>query len=819
MSTVLQDIRYAVRTLLKSPGFTAIAVLTLALGIGANTAIFSVVYTSLLRPLPFPHSNQLVDVWAHSAVFDFSNLGLSLADIADIRAQNRVFQGIAPYNYSTATLTGHGVPQQLDSAKVSVEFFPLLGMTPLYGRVFTDAEMQPGQDREVILSYELWQKQFGGDPRAVGKSIMLDGNPYTVVGVMPPQQHLEFASNVSLWMPLAPTPKELAARDFHGTPVLARLLPGRTIVQAQAELDAIGARLAKSYPDADKNWSFRVRSLQSDIVGDSTTPLLILLGAVGFVLLIACANVGNLFLSRGWTRRRELAIRSALGATRRRLIRQLLVESLLIALVGGACGLILAVWAVSALRNLLPPDTPRVEDLAISQAVLWFTLGASILAGILFGLAPAVLSSRQELSSVIKEGGVGAQSGASGARHKFLRQLLVIGEVALALTLVIGATLALRSFAHLRDVDLGFDTENVLAMRLDFSGAKFKTPQAMFSYVRTLTEELRVDSGVEAVCATTNGGPLSGSHGEAQFAIEGAAENPKAKLSADWSSASPGYFATLGLPLLRGRTFTEMDQLKSERVVIVNELFVQKFFGARSSIGKRIWLGDEDAKHNRIWSEIVGVVGNARDGNPRVAPRPEIYASLYQTDFSAFLNSSFEVDLLLRTRTNPAAMIAAAQETIWAFDKNQPISNIETMQQRVSISNAEPRYQTFLLGLFGGLGLLLALVGIYGVISYSVTQRTHEIGIRMALGAEPAGVMRLVLAHGLKLALIGVAIGIAASLGLTRLMSSLLFGVSATDPLTFAGVTILLVIVSLAACYIPARRAMKVDPMVALRYE
>ncbi|MGC1105434.1 MAG: ABC transporter permease, partial [Candidatus Acidiferrales bacterium] len=486
MNTLWQDIRFAIRTLAKAPAFTAIAVLTLALGIGANTAIFSVVNTSLLRPLPFHDSAQLVDLWGHSSMFDFPNLGMSLPDIEDIRAQNTVFSGVAPYSYSSMTLTGSGAPQQLDAGKVSAEFFPLLGMKPLYGRIFTAAEMQPGQNREVILSYQFWQTQFGADVRAVGKSIMLDGNPYTIVGVMPRQQHLDFATGEKLWTPFAPTKDELAARGAHGTTAVARLLPGRTLKQAQAELGAIAARLAKTYPDTDKAWDFRARALQSDMAGDARLPLLILLGAVGFVLLIACANVGNLFLSRGWTRRRELAIRSALGATRGRLIRQLLVESLLIALVGGACGLLFATWGIQGLRSLLPPDTPRVKDLSIDQAVLWFTLGASVFAGILFGLAPAVLASRQELNAVIKEGGAGAQAGASSARHNFLRQLLVVGEVALALLLVIGATLALRSFARLRNVNLGYRSDHLLTMRINFAPGKFTKPDEAVSYARQI---------------------------------------------------------------------------------------------------------------------------------------------------------------------------------------------------------------------------------------------------------------------------------------------------------------------------------------------
>jgi putative ABC transport system permease protein len=809
MNSLLQDIRYALRTLAKSPGFTAIAVLTLALGIGANTAIFSVVNTTLLRPLPFHDSSQLVDLWGHSTMFDFPNLGMSLPDIADIRAQNKVFADVAPYEYSTMTLTGSGAPQQLDAGAVSVKFFSLLGMKPLYGRIFTAGEMQPGQDREVILSYQLWQEQFGSDPRAVGKSITLDGNPYTVIGVMPPQQHIEFMTNMALWTPFAPTKDELAARGNHRTTAIVRLKPGCTLAQAQTELDGIAARLAKTYPDTDKTWSFRARSLQTDLFGDARLPLLILLGAVGFVLLIACANVGNLFLSRGWTRRRELAIRSALGATRSRLIRQLLVESLLVALAGGILGLLLATWGVQALRALLPPDTPRVKDLGIDQMVLWFTLGASILAGILFGLAPAILSSRQELNTVIKDASAAGHSGAAGSHNRFFRQLLVVGEVALALTLVIGAALALRSFALLRSVNMGFRSDHLLTMTINFAPEKFAKPDRAISYARQLLAETRGIPGVEYAGASAYA-PLSGYKGESTFRTETTPQDSSPMAEANRST--PGYFQALGVPLLAGRDFTDADKNGAPDVYIVNEAFALQYFGNASPIGKRL-ATNGNQKPNPTWGEIVGEVANFRDQSAKDAPAPYFFDPYDQA------NDATGLSLVVRTKTDPLTVVSAIQDRIWSLDKAQPIVDIKSMDQLVSASNAQPRFQTFLLGVFGALGLLLAVVGIYGVISYSVTQRTHEIGIRMALGAEPGQVMRLILAHGLKLAVIGVAIGIGASLALTRLMSTLLFGISATDPLTFAGVAILLAAVSLAACYIPARRAMRVDPMVALRYE
>ena len=818
MSTLFQDIRYAIRTLAKSPAFTAIAIVTLALGIGANTAIFSVVNSTVLAPLPFEKSSELVDVHAHSTFFDFWNLGLSLPDINDVRAQSKSFSYVVPFQYATVDLTGNGTPRELNGTKISADYFTMLGVKPLYGRVFLPSELQPGADHEAILSYAMWRDEFGSDPKIVGKSITLDEAPHTIVGVMPPMPPLPLSPGFAdIWVPFAPSPAQSAMRAMHGIPTLARLKSGVTVRQAQAELDGIATRLAKAYPNADKEWSFRVNPMRSDMNRLTETPLLILLGAVGFVLLIACANVGNLFLSRGWARRRELAIRSTLGATRGRLIRQLLVESILLAVVGGACGMLLAWWAVSALKlEAVGAGASSTTGIAIDPRVLLFTFMVSVLAGLLFGLAPAFLSSRQDLASAVKDGGPGAQTGASNAGHSPLRQLLVVSEIALALVLVIGATLALRSFSRMLRVNFGFDVEHVLDMRLEFPSAKFKNSDAMFDYVRTLTDRLRATPGVEFAAVAGNG-PISNAHGEGNFEIEGMRGHPTSQMTAETVSVGPGYFQTLGIPLLRGREFRESDTGKAAQTMIVNRAFAQKFFAGQNPIGKRIFMGDEDAQHKKIWDEVVGEVADIHDRNPQIPAGPTLYIPFYDAGFTSGLLDG--ADFLLRTRVNPSAIISATQSQVWAFDKNEPVSSIQTMQQRVDVSVASQRFQSFLLGAFGALGLLLAIVGIYGVISYAVTQRTHEIGIRMALGAEPSQVMRLILTHGLKLAVIGVAIGLAAALGLTRLMSSLLFGISATDPLTFIATALLLLIVALLACYIPARRAMKVDPMVALRYE
>jgi len=810
MGALLQDLRYGLRTLAKSPGFTAITVLTLALGIGANTAIFSVVNAALLRPLPYQNPGQLVNIWARSAVFDFPNLGLSAPDIADIRSQCAAFSQIAPYQFDSKILTGQGAPQQLEGLDVSEEYLPMIGAQPLYGRIFQPAEMTAGQEHEVILSYKLWREQFGSDSRAIGKAITLDKTQYTVVGVMPPQ--FRFPDEMSFATPLVLSKSDLAARESHGIPVLARLKSGSTVEQAQTELDTIAARLAKAYPDADKGWSFRAISMKSDMVGDARVPLLILFGAVGFVLLIACANVGNLFLSRGLERRRELAIRAALGATRGRIIRQLFAESLMLALAGGACGLLLAIWGIDSLRTLLPPSTPRMQDLSVDRWVLWFTLGASIVAGIVFGLVPAMLVSRQELSSAMKDAGAGAQTGASGPRHNPLRQLLVVAEIALALVLVIGATLALRSFARLLSVNLGFRTDHVLTMRLDFPSYQFTKPEQAISFVNQVIGQTLALPGVEDAAATLFA-PLSGGRGESSFNVEGAPQLPRDKQPrADFTRMTPGYFHALGIPLLVGRDFSDADAKGSAPICIVNEALARKLFGSASPLGKHLSQG-KDKNKKTIWAEIVGEVGDVRDRSADASPEPALYLPYAQTDFVS------GVGLLVRTKTDPKTLTSAIQQRIWSLDKDQTVTEIETMEQLVADSDAAPRSQTFLLGIFAGLGLILAVLGIYGVISYSVSQRTREIGIRMALGAEPKQVMRIVLQQGLKLALVGVAIGLVASLALTRLMRTLLFGVSATDPLTFFGVAILLTAVALAACYIPARRAMRVDPMVALRHE
>jgi putative ABC transport system permease protein len=809
-----QDVRYGFRMLRKSPGFCVLVIFTLALGIGANTAIFSLVEAVLLRPLPYPHSSRLVDLWARSDIFDFPNLGVSLPDLADIRAQSRSFEHLAVYNYAQVDLTGQGRPQELDAAQVSPDFFPMLGIAPLYGRTFVPSDARPGNDQKAILSASLWRTRFGADPHAIGRGILLNGATYTIIGIMPPE--FAFPAGVNLWIPFVPTPAELAARGSHGYPVVGRLLPGSSIREAQVELNTIATRLAVAYPQTDKGWGFSLRSAKSDLVNNTSTPLLVLFAAVGLVLLIVCANVGSLYLARAWARAHEMAIRAALGASRGRLIRQLLIEGLLLALAGGAAGLLLAAWALDGLRPLILLNTPRLENLTIDGHVLWFTLAASLATGLLFGLVPAFLFSRKHLIAAIREAGAGRGASSAGPRQSRLRQLFVVMELSLAVVLVIGAGLAIRSFARLSASPLGFRPDRVLTMELDVPSYQFKTPAQFVSYTDQVLERIRRSPGVEGASASISL-PLGSFRGETEFRLPDRPANPDAQgFMAGWNHVTPGYFQTLGIPVIAGRDFNENDRTGSEPVVIVNQALALRYFGNRSPIGQRIST-HHDKEHRQIWSEIVGEVANVRDVSPSQGPAPFIYEPYAQNQAEG--DAIPQIMLLVRTRTEPIALGRTIEDGIWSVDKDQPVTNLKAMTELVATSYAEPRSQSLLLSLFGGLGLVLALVGIYGVISYSVGQRTREIGVRMALGAQAKDVLSIVLAQGTKLVLAGVGIGLAASFAATRLMRGLLYGITATDPLTFAAVSVLLVLAGLAACYIPARRATRVDPMSALRNE
>jgi predicted permease len=801
------DVRYGLRSLRRSPGFTMIVVLTLALGIGANSAIFSVINAVLLRPLPFPNASQLADLCARSTLFDFSHLGVSLPDIADIRASSTSFSDLAPYQLSSKEITGEGKPGRIEGADISEDFFPDLGIKPLLGRTFVFSDMQPGS-QGVILSHSLWRDRFGGDPNAIGKPLRLDGETYKVIGVMPEFSSTDFATDSKVWTAFIPTHEQLTARQNHYFNVLARLKPHTDITQAQKELDTIATRLASAYPDADKGWSFRVTPLREYLLGDAQKPLLILFCTVGFVLLIACANVSNLFLSRGWARRREFAIRTAIGATRGALLRQLAVESLLVALMGGTCAFFMALWTVRGIRAILPPDIPRIQDIRIDGQVVWFTLGASLLAAVLSGFAPALLSSRQDVTAAIKEGGAGA---GSGSGHNFLRQVLVIVEVALAIVLLIGATLAMQSFARILRVDPGFRPDHLITMRIDFPEFRFAKVEQSTQFVREVLESSRAIPGVEAASAGLVF-PLGDEVAETTFETEQSTHDDKSGQRMTRNNlVEPDFFRTFGIPLLAGRDFNADDRKEKSPVFVVNEAFARKVFGSVNVVGKR--LASRREAGPPVWGEIIGVSGNVRALDPGSEAKPEIYAPFVQA------NQAVGVFLVFRTKPDPLAIVAAIEDRVWALDKDRPVTSIKTIERQMEENTGAPRSQSVLLGIFGGLGFALAIVGVYGVMSYLVSQQTREIGIRMALGADRETVLRMVIVHGLKLTLTGVVIGVGVSLALTRFMRSLLLGVSATDPVTFGGVAILLILVAVAACFIPARRAMRVDPMVALRYE
>ncbi|HEX7330802.1 MAG TPA: ABC transporter permease [Pyrinomonadaceae bacterium] len=811
MDSIIKDIRYGARGLWKHPGFTAIVVITLALGIGASTAIFSVVDSVLLRRLPYRTAERIV------AIPEFGKEGkrgqVTSANFLDWRAQNTVFEHLTAIKTTTANLALSDQAERIDLAQTNANFFDVFGITPQYGRLFIPTDEQAGHEPVVVVSHSLWQRRFGSDPSLVGKPITLDGTNYTVIGIAPPD--FRYPNKTELWLPpLRLVPELFPGQDVTQTrrmgylAAVALLKPGVSVQQAAAEMETITARLRQQYPDSNTTRFNRVVSLHQELVGDTNKLLWLLLGAVTFVLLIGCANVANLLLASGAARQKEIAIRTALGASRWRVMRQLFTESTMLALAGGAVGLLVAFWGLAAITKLLPADFPRLNEIQIDLRILGFTFAASVLTGIIFGLAPALQISRADVQDAMKETG----RGASGSRRQSrFRQALIVAEVALSVVLLAGAGLLFRSFLRLQSVDAGFSSEQVLTARLTPAGPNYREDSDFAKFYTQVLEKLNNLPGVEDAglinTLPLDKGPTSG------FRVEGRpVTTPDKWPSVNYRVVSADYFSAMSIPVLQGRGYTDRDRENATRVMIVNQKLARDIFPNEDPIGKRITFGNVDSNQQPVWWEIVGVVANVRSLELREEPAPELYFSVLQ-DFWPNLS------IVVRSSVDPASLSGSLRQIVNEVDKSVPVSSVKTMDHLVSESITQPRFNLFLLGLFGGVAMLLSAAGIYGVTAYSVTQRTHELGIRLALGAQVSDVLKMILGQGMAVIGIGVVLGLVAAFVLMRLLRSLLFGVGENDPLTFVAITLVLLLVALIACYIPARRATKVDPLVALRYE
>jgi putative ABC transport system permease protein len=804
IETYWQDLRYGARMFLKQPGFTSIAVLTLALGIGANTAIFSVVNAVLLRPLPYVEPESLVWLW--DTLPQLPTAPTSLPEFLDWKVQNQSFEHLAAFQSGSMFLdTGDGT-RDTPVGFVTPETFALFRVNPILGRTFTDEETLPGRFRVAVLGQAMWQSRFGSDPNVLGRTIELSGAPYEIIGVIP--EGFSFPDRAELWRPLRIDPNQLD-RGPHYLRVVGRLKPGVTLAQAQAEMSPLAARLSEQHPEKNAGHGVKLDLLRDVVVGDIGPALFILLGAVGFVLLIACANVANLLLARVGVRQKEIAVRTALGASRLRIMRQLFTESIMLAVGGGAAGLLIAIWGVKWLVSMGPNTIPRVHEVAVDPRVVGFTLLISAATSLLFGLAPALQASRSDLTDALKEGG---RSSAGRARNR-LRSVLVISEVALSLVLLIGAGLMIRSFAKLNQIDPGFNPAEVLTVGVTLLPNKYPEEERVASFYSQLLEQAAATPGVVSVGAISEL-PFSGSNTNDSFTIEG--RPPVAKQEepgTEYRVVTPRYFEAMGIPLLAGRDFAETDTKQAPNVVVINEAFANRHFAGESPLGHRIRLQGQE----RDPLLIVGVVGDVRDQRLDEQPIPEAFVPFLQDPlFNTYKRS---MTIVARTKADPGGVVGSLRAGLTSLDKSLPVYDLKPMTEYLRDSLARRRFNLILLIAFAGVALVLAAIGIYGVISYGVTQRTHEIGIRMALGAGKGDVLRLVVRQGMRMALVGVSIGLLASLALTRLMESLLFGISVTDPLTFTVLALLLTSVALLACFVPARRATKVDPLVALRSE
>ncbi|HEU0179206.1 MAG TPA: ABC transporter permease [Blastocatellia bacterium] len=795
---MFQDLRYGSRMLLKSKGFTAVAVLTLILGIGANTAIFSVVNAVLLNPLPYPEPERLVWLRESNPTINLPQFSVTPATFSDWRSQNNVFEQMAAFREDGFNLQAGDEPRRTPGARVTADFFAALGVQPAMGRAFLPQEDAPGGERVVILSHALWSQSFGGDPQLIGKQLKVDGQAHTVIGIMAPGFSYP-QDDTGLWTPFALDLK--SNRGAHYLRVVGRLKPDATLQQARSEFETIALRLEQAYPETNKGWRVFMQPLHEMVSGELKTPLYILLGAVLFVLLIGCANVANLLLSRSATRERELAVRVALGAGRGRIVRQLLTESLLLAFAGGAGALLFAALGVKLLTTWGPRDIPRLNEAAINLPVLGFTLAVALLTGLIFGLAPAWRHTRPDLNSALKDGS--RMAGGGGRR---LRQSLVVAEIAFALLLLIGAGLMLKSFVRLQQVAPGFDARNGLTMEINIAEKKYAQREQRAAYLRQLLEGLKTLPGAEFAGATHRL-PLKGNSGIG-FQIEGRpAPLPGQTIGANWRSITPDYFRAVGAPLAAGRTFTEEEGWQKPGAVIINQAFQRRYWPDENPLGKRIKIGISPD-----WFTIVGVAADVKESGLNADTEAGLYIPYVMANSSA-------MTLVLRTEPVPLSMAAAASAAIRQVDSEQAVSNISTLEQLLNETVAQPRFNTGLLALFALFALLLASVGIYGVMAYAVEQRTQEIGLRMALGAQPRDVLKMVVGQGIKLVAFGLAIGLPAALWMTRWLRTLLFGVETTDLLTYTVISGLLAAVALVACYLPARRATKIDPMVALRHD
>ena len=810
MNTLLADIRFGVRMLLKSPMMTIIALLALMLGIGANTAIFSVVNAVLLRSFPYTDPERLVLVWEKREGGRTDQNVINLGNFYDWKDQNQVFSDMATFFDRSLNLTSDGEPEEVPGQLATTNLFSVLGANAVLGRTFVDEDGREGQPRVIVISHGLWLRRFGGDRNIIGREIILNERPSTIVGVMPPnfgwhiQKGTQASKPADIWQPWQ-VADNLRLRRGRFASAVARLKPGVSMDQAQREMNTIGARLEQQYPEFNTNWGVNVVPLRTQVTGEIRRPLLILLGAVGFVLLIACANVANLLLARASARRKEIAVRAGLGASRWRIARQLLTESVMLSLVGGTLGVLVAWWGTKALVALSPPALIDLKSVTVSLPVLAFTLGLSVLTGIVFGLVPALEATRFDLHGSLKEGGKNVGGSTSGHR---VRNVFVVTQVALALVLLVGAGLLLKSFRRLQSVDTGFNANNLLAMRVNLLPGKYESEQKRIDFFQRAIEQMKALPGVESVGAI-NTPPFTGLYAGTNVDVDGQKLPPDQELGTGICVVDENYFQTMQIPLKRGRLFTEQEATEMRHVVLVNETFVRKNLGGKDPIGRKLTIY---MKGENVPTEIIGVVADNKHLGLDVSVEPMSYWPHPELVYSSMW-------LMVRTRGDASAIAPAARNVIRALDPQQPIGEVSTMESLLATSVARARFSASLLTVFSFVAIVMAAVGIYGVMSYAVLQRTHEIGVRMALGAQRFDVLRLVVKKGIVLGAIGVVAGLAASFALTRLISTLLFEVTATDTMTFVIGSVGLFLVTLIACYVPARRATRIDPLKALRYE